>query len=149
MDGNREIEKIGTDRLNIESLLKAVDSLARSVDTAGRFQKTADAGDMETIRAGVIQHFEFTYELCWKFMKRWIEMNVSPEAADGVPRIELFRLAAENRLIDDVAEWMTFHRARNSTSHIDSEPVARDVFERAVAFLPFAQDFLNRLRAKV
>ena len=46
-----------------------------------------------TIAAGVIQNFAFTYELCWKFMKRWIEENVNSEIVDGVTRRELFRKA--------------------------------------------------------
>ena len=67
------------------------------------------------VQSGVIKHFEFTYELSWLFIKRWLEANVSPNAGDGVARRELFRLDAENLLIDDVDRWMRYHQARNRT----------------------------------
>ena len=89
----------------------------------------------ETLRAGIIQHFEVCYELCWKFMKRWIEMNVSSVQVDGVSRRELFRQAAECQLIESVDQWMSFHQARNETSHLYDRPIAESVFESAEPFL--------------
>lgn len=71
----------------------------------------------DAVKAGVIQNFEFTYELCWKLMKRWLEKNYGNSYIDGVTRRELFRLAAESKLIDSVDEWMLYHQARNQTSH--------------------------------
>jgi hypothetical protein len=35
-------------------------------------------------------------------MKRWLEENVGSASVDGVPRRELFRLAAESRLIEEL-----------------------------------------------
>jgi hypothetical protein len=49
----------------------------------------ATATHRELLRSGLIQTFETTYELCWKSMKRWPEMNVSPEDVSGVNRREL------------------------------------------------------------
>ena len=54
-------------------------------------------------------------------MKRWLEENVGSASVDGVPRRELFRLAAESRLIADLPRWMEFHQARNQTSHTYEE----------------------------
>ena len=46
----------------------------------------------EGIKAGVNQNFKVTYELCWKFTKRWRENNIGATYVDGVTRRELFRL---------------------------------------------------------
>ena len=44
-------------------------------------QKDMDSDLFETVKAGVIQHFEVAYELCWKFIQRWIKENRTPEDA--------------------------------------------------------------------
>ena len=104
--------------------------------------------ELEVIRAGVIQSFSVTYELCWKFMKRWLEENVGSSYVDGVPRRELFRLAAENLLLTDVDRWMDVHQARNRASHIYDPQVAESVLVMALALLPDAIDVLQRLEAR-
>lgn len=105
--------------LILDSLQKSITALKAVLQKADddSFMKTIDDVAQNAIKAGAIQHFEFTYELCWKTMKRWIEMNVSIVEVDGVTRRELFRQAAENRLIEDVEQWMRYHTARNITSH--------------------------------
>jgi len=136
--------------LEISSLRKGIGSLERAINVAVRKQaddKTSK-DEMETIEAGVIQNFEFTYELCWKFMKRWIEENINSEIIDGVTRRELFRVSAESKLIIDVNKWMEFHKARNSTSHIYDEKIAAEVFAASLSFLPYAKDFLTQLEQR-
>ncbi len=129
---------------NAVSALAAV--LARSDDA--EFMRTLDEVARNAIKAGVIQHFEFTHELCWKFIKRWLEINISPSAADGVTRRELFRLGAENRLIDDVEQWMRYHEARNMTSHIYQPVVAERVYNIAHDFARGAARLLAALEAR-
>lgn len=48
--------------LQLDSLAKSIDSLERSVKTASRVDDS-DEDLQETVRAGVIQHFEVAYEL--------------------------------------------------------------------------------------
>lgn len=81
-------------------------------------------------------------------MKRWLEEQVSQDVVDGVPRIELFRVAAENLLIEDVQKWMDFHRARNQTSHIYDQEILEKVYEVAKTFLPYGKQFLIALEQR-
>jgi nucleotidyltransferase substrate binding protein (TIGR01987 family) len=136
--------------LELDSLKKAVaalkGALAKSED--GAFMRELDETTRNVIKSGVIQYFEFTYELCWKFIKRWLEVNVSPAVADGVTRRELFRLAAEHRLIVDVDQWMRHHDARNETSHTYAPDVAERVYAAAREFTHDATRLLGALEAR-
>ena len=131
--------------LDLTSLYKSINSLDRAINV---YEKESISNDknsdlMQTLSAGVIQNFEFTYELCWKFMKRWLDENIGSTVADGVTRRELFRLSAENKLINDVDKWMEFHRSRNLTSHTYDEKTADEVLAYAIKFVIYAKDFLK------
>jgi nucleotidyltransferase substrate binding protein (TIGR01987 family) len=135
-------------KLELTSLEKSIASLERSIRAADTHQGQLPADLNETIRSGIIQNFEVAYELSWKMMKRWIETNISTESVDGVTRRELFRQAAENRLINDVDLWMRFHSARNTTSHVYDQQAAEEVSASAREFLPAAKEFLEALQAR-
>ena len=110
------------------------------------FVQSAD--EVEVIKAGVIQNFEFTYELCWKLMKRWLEMNLSPGLMEGVTRKQLFRYAAENFLIEDFNAWLLYHELRKKTSHTYDQEVANEIFNNAGMFLKDAKKFLKALEVR-
>ena len=137
-------------KLDLSSLRKAVESLDKTLNVFNDYGFTSGLSkDQEdTVRAGVIQNFEFTYELCWKFMKRWLQVNLGPAYVEGVARRQLFRLSAENKLIEDVDKWMEYHDARNETSHTYDEGTAEDVFDAACEFLADAQKLLEALEAR-
>lgn len=135
-------------KLDFTSLENAVASLERSINAANTYADQLPPELKETVRSGIIQNFEVAYELSWKMMKRWIENNISAESADGVTRRELFRQAAENRLIADVDQWMRFHASRNETSHTYNNETAQEVSASANEFLTAAQSFLTSLRAR-
>lgn len=136
--------------LELESFETAVTALkqvfAKSEDKS--FMASLDSVAQHAIRSGAIQHFEVTYELCWKLMKRWLESNVSPGMAEGVTRREFFRLAAEQRLISDVERWMHYHAARNETSHTYNEPTAEKVYSVIRDFVEDADALLATLKAR-
>lgn len=135
--------------LNLSSLQKAADSLQRAVKVASsQIKGKVDTDVEEVIRAGVIQNFEFTYELCWKFMKRWLEINIGNAVVDGISRKELFRMAAESRLIGDVETWFEYNNLRNETAHTYDTKTAEDVYKAAIRFVADARALLKALEAR-
>ena len=53
--------------LQLDNLAKSIEGLERSIKTANRVDDS-DEDLLETVRAGVIQHFEVAYELSWKML---------------------------------------------------------------------------------
>lgn len=137
--------------LDLSSLRKAIDSLEKTLKVAENKILAAELDNdaKDAIRAGVIQNFEFTYELCWKFMRRWLKENADVEEAE-YPRTrkELFRLASRFGLIKEPLSWFSYSDARNLTSHTYDEDKAESVYETAVGFIKDARYLLDRLQER-
>lgn len=126
--------------INLEKLVVAVNNL----ELIQALNETLQDG----LKAGVVQNFEVTYEVSWKFIKRWLENNLGNSYVDGVSRRELFRLAAESLLITDVDKWMKYHKGRNETSHIYDALTADEVYHLAMEFVHDAKQLLINLEEK-
>ena len=133
--------------LQLDSLVKSIGILERSVKTASRVD-ASDKDLQEAVRAGVIQHFEVAYELSWNMMQRWLKENIGTDHVKGLNRKNFYRLAAENLLIADSARWMDYHIARNATSHTYNEDAAENVFKEATEFVHDAKYLLKMLEAR-
>ncbi|HEY0421974.1 MAG TPA: HI0074 family nucleotidyltransferase substrate-binding subunit [Rhodopila sp.] len=129
---------------NALAALRAVQ--AKSEDAA--FMATLDTVTREAIRSGAIQHFEFTFELAWKFMRRRLEADIGRSSVDGIPRRDLFRIGAENGLIDDVEAWFQYHLARNRTSHTYDPSIVASLYARSLDFANDAVALLAVLEAR-
>lgn len=107
--------------------------------------RALDEITQDAIRSGVIHYCEFTYELAWKFMRRRLEADIGQSSVAGIPRRDLFRIAAENGLIEDVDAWFRHHVARNETSHTYDQSVAARVYAGS---LEFAHDAASSKRTR-
>ena len=119
--------------LNIAPLIKAQIFLKTAIDVA--------RSDLE--RAGAIQSFEICYELSWKTMKRILAYR-GIEA--NSPR-EVFRLAAREKLIDDLERWFDFLEKRNLTRHVYNLAIAEEVFAFLPSFYLALDLFIRRIRS--
>lgn len=132
---------------NLKDSIEALDELLTASEDDARMGRLSEI-ERIGIRAGVVKHFEITYELSWKLMARWLNTNVGPDTADGVTRRQLYRLSAANKLIADVDRWMRHHDARNTTSHIYDRKRAQQVYEAVRGFTQDAPQLLKALEAR-
>ena len=132
--------------MDLTKLRRAIDTL----ETALRCSQLPHLADMDenlpnVMRAAVIQHFEFTFELSWKMLERLLSEKLGSSAVKHLTNKALFRVAAERLLIDEPKRWFTYLDARNKTSHTYNESVAEDVCEKIPAFLDDAKKLLTAL----
>lgn len=126
--------------LDLSPFVKALASLERALERACAVPEDAE------LRDACIQRFEYTYELAWKMLKRQIEAEVAnPSEVDGFSFRQLFRVAGERGLVDDVEAWFDYREQRNLTTHTYHEETARRVFSVLPAFARDAGSLLSRL----
>jgi len=129
--------------LDFTSLHKAVASLNRAIVRARA------ATDDEELRDAVIQRFEYTYELCWRMIKRSVEAEAAvPADIDALSFKALMREAAERGIIEDVTSWLVYREQRNITAHTYDAEKAHSVYQTAVEFLQAARAVLAELERR-
>lgn len=101
----------------------------------------ADLNELE--REGLIQRFEYTYELAWKTLQDYLrylgfEFQAGPNTT--------LQLAFESGLITDHDTWRSMGKARNIASHTydedDAAAIAHEVFHVYAKVLADLRDFL-------
>lgn len=128
------VHLIMSDKLNITPLEKAIISLQKALEV-----EPVD----DIVRDAVIQRFEYSFELSWKFMKRYLRDFAG---IDEYQIKEIFRQSAKVGLIDNPENWFNYHKVRNLTSHTYNEDIAEQAFSYAKQFIKDALDFLQNLK---
>jgi len=121
---------------------KAIASLERAV-----FRAQGSPND-EELRDAVIQRFEYTMDLSWKFIQRALRNAGVQETAIRTKR-DLFREGAIMGWIVDPTTWFEYYDARNKTSHTYNVEVAQSVFQKAIAFLPESKVLCEKLQEEI
>ena len=99
--------------LHITALGNAVDRLREGL--ARHLREPSD----EQLRDGLIQRFEFTYELSHRTLKRFLkETAASPDEIEAMPFADLIRAAnAQGLLRSDWSACRRYRELRTRTSH--------------------------------
>lgn len=131
--------------LSIQPLANAVSRLQEGWE---RYLK--DTGDTQ-IRDGLIQRFEFTYEISHKILKRYLEhTSADPSQFDLMTFQDLIRTANEqNLLLGNWSDWKQYRDMRSRTSHTYDEKTALAVVEGIEQFLAEARFLQNTLQEKL
>ena len=126
--------------MNLDPLEKAIGQLKSGI------QQSKVDPDNELLRDGVIQRFEYTMDLSWKMIQRYLKHIAQVEESAIRTKKDLFREAGRLGLITNVEAWFGYYEARNETSHTYDPQIAESVFEQAELFLPDAISLLEALK---
>ncbi len=116
----------------------------------GLVRYQADTSDTQ-IRDGLVQRFEFTYELGHKVLKRYLEYtSANPQQFDEMPFQDQIRTANEQGLLlGSWLDWRGFREMRARTSHTYNEEVALEVVAGIPRFLEEALYLRDKLRERL
>jgi len=131
--------------LDISALEKAIDRLSEGL---ARYRQ--DISDTQ-IRDGLIQRFEFTYELSHKMLKRYlISAAPTPETYQAMPFQDLIRSGnVQGLLLNDWPVWRTYREMRGKTSHTYDEDTALQVVAGIPDFLAEAVYLRDQLQERL
>lgn len=94
-------------------------------------ERLKESLDMEpaspVIKDGVIQRFEFTYELGWKLMKAYLEYQGITEGR--TPR-EVYKESFRAAIILNGDAWLDMMTDRNLTSYTYDEKMADEIYTK-------------------
>ena len=134
--------------LDTSSFEKAIDSLETALIAYTNTPHPKGSAERELMRDGVIQRFEYTFELAWKMLKRYLE-EYGLERVDSLINRDLFRVGHEQGLVRDAEAWLNYMKSRDLTSHTYDQATAEAVYRSAKDFLQDARFLLSQLRDRV
>lgn len=134
MEDIRWIQRLGNFR-------KALANLKEAVDTA----KERELNKLE--KQGLIQSFEYTYELAWNTIKDFY--TEQGETAIQGSR-DAFRLAFNRNLVNNGEVLMETIKSRQKTSHSYNEETAEEILQAVInEYYNAFEDLANNLIAEM
>lgn len=135
---------MASNKLDLSTLHKALGRLDE-----GYQRYLLDVRDLQ-IRDGLIQRYEFTYEISHKMLKRHLEMtSPNPEIFDAMPFADLIRTGKELSILkSDWSAWKLFREMRAKTSHTYDEDIAQTVVQVIPDFIHEAQYLAQQLELR-
>jgi len=134
----KNVGKMNSLKLNLKPLDKALTQLTKSWEV---YTDISNSKLAEFLRAATIQAFEYTYELAFKIIKRYLAQTAAnPNEIASMSFNDLIRSACEkNLLLNDLRVWLNYREKRNMTSHTYEEANA----ELVVSIVP---DFIAEIK---
>ena len=104
--------------------IQRVNHFSKALTQLTKFIEKGDLNELE--QQGLIQAFEYTYELAWNAVKDYFEAQGETEIHGSR---DAFRLAFRRGLIEDGQIWMDMIKSRTLTAHTYNQDVAEEIAE--------------------
>ena len=133
------------ENLDLGPLERAIERL-----NEGWIRYQQDISDTQ-VRDGLIQRFEFTYEISHKMLKRYLQAtSASPAEFDDMSFQDLIRSGNEHGLLLGAwPDWKSYRNMRSKTSHTYDEDIALQVVAGILPFLAEARHLRDQLKARL
>lgn len=109
--------------------LQRFNNFDKALSQLTKFIEKRELNELE--EQGLIQAFEYTYELAWNTLKDYFEDQGETTIFGSR---DAFRLAFQRGLIEDGEIWMAMIRSRSQTSHTYNgelaQQIAMSIFQR-------------------
>lgn len=121
-----------------ETFKKAYEKLKEFIDTDNQSEKD---------RAAIIHAYEYTFELWWKALQRYLQdYETVSEAGPGAT----IRNAFQFGLIEDGQDYMDMLRDRNLIEHTYKENIATEIHDRIVNIhINTLEEFIREFDKKI
>ena len=110
----------------------------------GKFSDVLEQEKNEYMRDSAIQRFEFTFELAWKTLKAFLELQGITVYS---PR-DSFKGAFQLGLLDEETTWLEMIELRNLTTHTYNESTAEEIYDALPRILVLYKKLLENLKAR-
>ncbi|MGZ8159687.1 MAG: nucleotidyltransferase substrate binding protein [Methylobacter sp.] len=116
--------------------IQRFNNFGKALAQLAKFIAKGDLSELE--KQGLIQCFEYTYELAWNTLKDFYENQAETDIQGSKDAI---RLAFKRGLIENGEAWMSMIKSRTLTSHTYNEDLADEI---ATAILnTYYQEFVE------
>jgi nucleotidyltransferase substrate binding protein (TIGR01987 family) len=106
-----------------------------------------EEGLTELEKEGLIQRFEYTYELAWKTLQDLLEEKGYVGIKGPVP---VLQQAFQDGYISNGEEWMRLKKSRENTSHTYNKEIAEEIVQSIIfSYYPLFQELIARLRKEI
>lgn len=108
-----------------ESLKQSYENLYKAYLKLQQFLK--EDNNTELSRAGIVHAYEFTFELFWKFLQKYLEhLGILEEHGPNA----VIKSGFQNGYLEDGQAYMDMLRDRNLITHTYKEEMAKEIYER-------------------
>jgi nucleotidyltransferase substrate binding protein (TIGR01987 family) len=123
-----------------ETIQESLESLGNALARFGAALEHPDPD--EIVMDGTIQRFEFSFELFWKTLPRFLQK----EGVDTASPRSTLRHAYRRGLLDRERLWLDMLEDRNRSSHIYDAEMARAIYAKLPAYYVELRGRLEELK---
>ena len=140
-------------KLKYETTKKALDTLKEAIKSLDILQKNKaltkelEINLVQLCKDSIIQRFEYSFELIWKYLKHYLEKEIGVKLEQSGPR-PIYRHALKARLItaEESEKALKMIDDRNLTTHTYKEATANKVVELAKEYYSLLELILSKTK---